>query len=282
MSKKTTISKFPEQLLVVVTFLLFLITLVNIFVSTRKTDDGKTSKELSTEVDCTPLSARQSSTTVVLRVDDVQAHAWRDTTIRMISDAESRGIPLTLGVIPIGFSGDSVLVDFLKKRWCRHEFALHGWNHSAGEDGKHPEFAALSKNEAKDRITPGLEMLRLVTRDPIVTWIPPLNVQSDGTKEALTELGFKYLSLEGKRTFDYDAATFSYLNYSLVSPEKVVADCKIAFKSDSKCIIMLHPQDFADENNHDEELYSKYYTALLDGLQKEGYTFARMKDLPLE
>jgi predicted deacetylase len=149
------------------------------------------------EVACTPADREKSDRMVVLRVDDIQAYAWRETSMRMIEDAENNGIPLTLGVIPAGLSADSELVAFLKEHRCHHEFALHGWNHAGGEGGDQPEFRDLTKQEAYDRIVPGIAMLHEIVDDPIVTWIPPLNVHSKGTEEALRELGFVYLSTEG-------------------------------------------------------------------------------------
>jgi predicted deacetylase len=230
----------------------------------------------------TCVTPQVSSSTVVLRVDDVQAFAWPETTRRMIEDAEARGIPLTLGVIPINLDRDGDIVEYLKHHACNLEFALHGWDHSGGEDGMHPEFAILDEATAKSRIEHGLTNLALLTQDKIVTWIPPLNKQSEGTVAALTKLGFTHLSAEGTSTWDYDAATFEYMSNNLVPTEETLADCSRSMARDGKCIVMLHPQDFITDFKHDEEKYATYYLALLDALRAKGYTFARFKDMPLK
>ena len=231
---------------------------------------------------CLPIKGTVSDKTVILRVDDIQPYTWQETTKHMISDAEKYGIPLTLAVIPQHIADDAILVEFLKARACTHEFALHGWDHrNGGEFGTQAEFGSLTKTEATERIVPGIKMLERITKDPVLTWVPPLNVQSEGTTEALYELGFKYLSTEGKKRFDYDATTFNFITSSLVSPEIVAAQCEEAFRTDTICIIMLHPQDFANGLDHSEEKYNTYYIGLIELLRSKGYTFARFKDIPL-
>ncbi len=242
---------------------------------------GATSTEVATNDTCIPLFGTVSDKTVILRVDDIQAYSWRETSERMIADAGAREIPLTLGVVPLGLHDDKALSTFLKTHSCRHELALHGLTHSGGEYGNYPEFGAYTKDEARKHVMLGLEVLRGITQDAIVTWIPPFNVHSQGTVEALHELGFQYLSSEGKGQFDYDTSTFSFDTDSLVVPEKIVEACKVGFETSSYCIIMLHPQDFADGLAHSEEKYQEYYINLLDILQNEGFTFARMNELSL-
>ncbi len=216
---------------------------------------------------------------VVLRVDDIQAYAWRETSMRMIVDAEKAGIPLTLGIIPAGLDADGELMDFLGDRPCTHELALHGWNHGTGEEGSRPEFGELTKEEARARIIPGITMLQKIATEPVVTWIPPLNIHSKGTEEALRELGFVYLSTEGKGTHDYDTSTFEYDGNALVPPDVVVSDCEKAFLVDDHCVIMLHPQDFTDGPVHNEMKYKTYYLDLIDALKALNVTFVEMRDL---
>lgn len=232
-------------------------------------------------ISCVPVVSSVSDRTVVLRIDDIQAYAWGETSQKMITDASMRGIPLTLGVIPLGLNEDVELVSFLKANACRVEFGLHGLTHHRGEDAELPEFGIATKEEALVSIKEGQEILKTVSTEPVVTWIPPLNVHSEGTIEALDQLGFTHLSSEGKGALDYDSATFSYDTDSLLSPEKVVNSCKEAFEKSTHCIVMLHPQDFADGLIHNQEKYKRYYLDLLDAFFREGFTFARMKDIPL-
>lgn len=233
------------------------------------------------DTDCQFINSTQSEKTVVLRVDDIQAYTWRETSMKMIHDAASRNIPLTLGVIPVGIIEDVELVTFLKNHKCQVEFALHGLTHNAEKGVDAPEFGAYTKDEALSKITAGQRLLAAITSDPIVSWIPPLNIQSDGTIEALGELGFTHISAEGQESFDYDASTYRYGENTLVSTDDVVNLCRKAFETSQHCVIMLHPQDFATGLDHDEKKYQEYYLELLDALEKEGVTFSRLKDLPL-
>ena len=230
---------------------------------------------------CEPILSALSDKTIVLRVDDVQAFAWRETSMKMITDAATRNIPLTLGIIPLGLIDDVELVSFLKYNSCIVELGLHGLTHNAPEGAETPEFGTYSKEEALLKITEGQRLVTSITSDPIVSWIPPLNIQSEGTIAALKELGFTHLSAEGDGAFDMDAFTYSYESHVLVSPDTVIEKCKKTFETSKHCVIVLHPQDFADGLIHDDEKYNKYYLGLLDALAQEGVTFARLKDLPL-
>ncbi len=264
-------------------FVLFCTVLVGlVFVFFLNKDSTKPEDNVVEELSCVPIKGTVSNKTVILRVDDVQAYSWVETTKHMVEDAGKLGVPLTLGIIPSGLQDDKELVTFLKSQACRVEFALHGLTHSFIGDGSVPEFGTLAKDEAKISISAGLDILRSVTSESVVTWIPPLNVHSEGTKTALKELGFKYLSAEGEGAFDYDAATFSYNTTTLVSPEKVVEACLVTFETSSHCIVMLHPQDFADGLVHNQEKYERYYLGLIEALKSEGVTFARFNELPLE
>ncbi len=223
-----------------------------------------------------------SDKTVILRVDDVQAYAWKETTIKMITDAEALGIPLTLGVIPKNISTDKILVNFLKQHECNLELALHGWDHGVHDDGVTPEFIGLSKKEATERLTQGIQSIQEITEEPVQTWIPPQNIQSEGTSEALKELGIKIISTEGSAIWDYDATTFEYGKEELINPVEVFSACSKAFETQNTCVVMMHPQNFADGLIHDEELYKRNYVGLLERFKDAGYTFARFKDAAAE
>ncbi|MCA9361340.1 DUF2334 domain-containing protein [Candidatus Kaiserbacteria bacterium] len=229
------------------------------------------------EADCKPFPITVGDKTVILRVDDIQAYTWKDVSIKMIEDAKWRQIPLTLGVIPKDILSDVELVNFIKVRICNHELAMHGFDHGVTEAGG-PEFGELEKDEALDRIERGLDILNKISTEPIVTWIPPQNIQSSGTDEALKEKGIQKTSKEGKGEWDYDATTFNYADDVLVEAADTISACEETFKTESVCIIMLHPQNYADGLDFDEELYKTHYLALLDGLIDKGYSFARFKD----
>jgi len=232
--------------------------------------------------ECVDLPKIVGEKTVVLRIDDVQAYAWPSTTRMMIEDAASRNMPLVLGVIPNKLSLDTELVSFLRDRNCHYEIALHGFDHlSVGENQEIAEFEQLSYSQAYNRLSRGLDELRVLKDKRIRTWIPPLNRHSTGTQEALNELGLDRWSTEGVNTWDYDASTYSYDTNSLNSTDDVLEGCEVTFAESDVCIIMLHPQDFTTNDFHDAEKYDGYYLDLLDRLFAAGYSFGTFRDLDL-
>lgn len=240
-------------------------------------DQTSQTQNSSDEV-CESVPITLSDKTVLLRIDDIQAYTWHETSFRMITDAEERGIPLTLSVIPKGLSDDVELVSFLKEHACNLEFALHGWDHGASLNHELPEFLHLNRDAAAERVERGLSVLEELTDEPIVTWVPPQNAHSSGTAAAVKELGFEFISTEGEEKWDYDATTYDYGTNELLEVETVVSSCEEQLKTDNTCIVMLHPQNFTDGPDHNEALYQEYYIKLLDELQAKGYSFARFKD----
>lgn len=262
-------------------FILFGLMVTGLWFLMNPFSHDKNSIVLLPESECLPVASNVSNRTVVLRIDDIQAYAWRETSMKMITDATDRNIPITLGVIPVGMGEDTQFVNFLKNYSCKIELALHGFTHNSKKGEDVPEFASYSKKEALTRIKEGRNLMRSITTEPILSWVPPLNIQSTGTIEALSELGFTHSSAEGEGKFDMNASTYIYGSNVLVAPEKVVESCRKAFETSSYCIIMIHPQDFANGLIHNQEKYQQYYLELLDALTKEGVTFSRLKDLPL-
>lgn len=230
-------------------------------------------------VACEPIPVVLEGKVAILRVDDVQGWAWGETTRLMIDDALSRGAVLTLGVIPKHLDSDPHLLTFLRARLCNLEIALHGWDHAVLSDGVTPEFATLEREPAKERLEQGLAVLKANFESDVKTWIPPQNMHSTGTVEAVRELGLTRSSTEGSAVWDYDATTWDYDTNELVRPEDTLAACEESVASSGMCIIMLHPQNYAIYDEYNEELYTGYYLALLDLLQLHGYTFARFADV---
>lgn len=251
-------------------------------VDNQNNEEPVVQKSVMTIIDeCKPLDISIGDKVAIIRVDDVQAYAWGETTRLMIDDALERNIPLTLGIIPKGFSDDVALVAFLKQRACNLEFALHGWNHQLQEDGVTPEFEGLDQETATARLTWGVHELRRAFGKDVAlkTWIPPQNVQSEGTAVAAFALGFTRLSTEGTAQWDYDATSYAYDTNEVLPPAQVVAECEQKVIEDGTCIIMMHPQIYADDLNHNQSRYEAYYLTLLDELVAAGYSFARFEDL---
>lgn len=210
---------------------------------------------------------------VILRIDDIQAHSFREVSMKMINDGLDRGMTFTLGVIPLGLTDDEVIVDYLSNNSCNFEIALHGWNHRRDV----PEFDGLSELAAQSKIRQGKEILERIIDESIVTFIPPNNVYSEGTFLALKKEGFSVVSSEGDSYFDYSAATYNFSTSELNPVDLVLNDCKKDMKRKDFCIIMLHPQDYTNNDGKlSQEKYAKYLK-LLDELEKEQFAFTTMR-----
>lgn len=212
---------------------------------------------------------------VVLRIDDVQAFAWHDISIRMIDEALGRNIPLALGTIPLGLEEDKEIVRYLKRNNCNLELALHGWNNRIDI----PEFGSLTEAEARIKIEKGKPILERIDDEPIITFIPPNNVYSQGTAAALEKEGFKIISSEGDGPFDYTAATFDFYLNEIIAASDVIGKCREAFRDSEACIIMLHPQDYAAADGSLDLQKYQNYIALLDLLNEEGASFVTFEDI---
>ena len=227
---------------------------------------------------CTPVPATLSDRMVVLRVDDIQAFGWFDVSQQLIQDSLDRQVPLVLGVIPRGLSGTNPMYRYLKKVHCAMELAQHGWTHQGEGTGEEPEFRDINQSEAETKIMLGENVLRHITDQPIMTFIPPENKYSTGTVEALRSHGFRVISSEGKRHFDYTATTYDFPTQEPVPVEKIVKKCNEKFKKTDVCVVMIHPQDFATDGRLDPEKY-RTFTQLLDAFKKDRTTFVRFRDI---
>jgi hypothetical protein len=211
---------------------------------------------------------------IILRLDDVQAYTWGGVTFRMIDDTLALDMPMLLGVIPAGLEEDQKMLNYLKANACNAEIALHGWDHQDDP----PEFAGISEEEAYQKIVKGKEVLSQITDKPVITFIPPHNQYSSGAKEALIKTDFRVISSEGDGEFDYTASTYDSEKEILNSVSKVVERCREGLEINNRCVIMLHPQDYATDFELDEEKYA-LYLELLEELRKLDASFVRVEDL---
>jgi hypothetical protein len=213
----------------------------------------------------------------ILRIDDIQAHAWRDIQLRMIDDALARDMRPVLGVIPVGFMRDGYLFSFLRARRCDVEIALHGWDNQDTADGR-GEFAYLSERESLARLEQGKSALAKIEPN-IRTFIPPENEMSLGALASLGQAGFSVLSSGGGRPDDFHATTYDFATDQLHTPASILTKCNERFVRGQHCVIMVHPQDFSmNDHELDPEKYA-HYTALLDALVVGGVRVVRFSDL---
>ena len=227
---------------------------------------------------CKPFETNIGEKNIILRVDDIQASAWREVTIRMTDDALENSMPLVLAVIPEGIEEDDKLYRYLRSQRCNIELAQHGWDHNKDTGGVAPEFGSLSKEEAYKRIIEGKAVMEKLADKPPVTFIPPNNYYSAGTAQALDKAGFINISSEGDQPFDYTSATFDSTKNELISVPEILERCIEGLNEKDLCVVMLHPQDYATDGVLDEEKY-EMYSELLDELKKLNVSFVTMENL---
>ena len=226
---------------------------------------------------CKEFPIIKSSRMAIIRIDDIQAYFLEDISIKMMDDAKSRGIPLSLGVIPKSIDENTPIHRYLKKNLCWVEIAQHGWDHQ-GITPDTPEFYGVDKATATSDFNRGEVILENLAKEKITTFIPPLNSISDDAREAIVEAGIRIISSEGMNKFDYGATSFNFLTSTANSPETILRDCKTRVAQTSLCVVMIHPQDFTTKNALDPVKYAMYLD-ILDSLQAANYTFVRFKDL---
>lgn len=209
----------------------------------------------------------------ILRLDDVQAYGWTSISIAMMEAALERNMPIVAGTIAKGSSDDPALNRFMRQHGCNVEVALHGYSHGIGSaSAPHEldygaEFAELGQNAARFRLTAALNELRGLTDQSVVTFIPPENKVSTSTLSVLPEFGITYVSSEGKKPYDYHTATWDFMTDSYVPAERVISDCVSRYLNDEPlCVIMLHPQDYANADASLNTERFRDYIRLLDGL----------------
>lgn len=216
---------------------------------------------------CEPVEREYNSKKIIIRIDDVQAFWLRDVQIKMLDELIRRNIPALLGVIPLNINEDEKLFNYLKTNNCKFEIAMHGWDQGKDSGYLIPEFKDLNKEEALEKITLGKFTLEEISQKPLLTFIPPNNKYSTGTKIALIESGFKIISAEGNGLFDRTATSYDWDNKIMVPPENIASSCQTSLNKFDLCVIMIHPQDYTSRGELDEDKFINYLK-LLDELEK--------------
>lgn len=207
-----------------------------------------------------PVDLRQ----VIIRVDDVQAHAWREPAIQMITETNKYGFPLVMSVIPYGLDDDKIMVDFLQKQDCGNEIALHGWNNQGAE------FEHLSYEEASHRIDQGLNIFAKVFPgwQPKV-FVPPENLVSQEAEQAIFDKGFEVISAGDAGEYDAVIEFYDYRLQKFFSAQEIWSKCLLDFEEKNTCIVLIHPQELVDGSNEIDQEKMDQYRAFLEILAKE-------------
>jgi peptidoglycan/xylan/chitin deacetylase (PgdA/CDA1 family) len=223
---------------------------------------------------CKPITLQPGTRGVILRLDDVQAYGWSDVSIKIMEDTLARNMPIMASVIPLHLETDSNITQFIEDNDCAIEIGIHGYDNITYIDPKtnshYGEFALLDTETARNKIEKARSTISKYTKQPLKVFIPPDNQVSEGALTALQEEGLTIITSEGEEYFDYDAATYDFLNKTFIPASTVIQDCEAVFdRGDSLCVIMLHPQDFVDKGGSiNTDRYAEY-TKILDYLQSE-------------
>lgn len=213
----------------------------------------------------------KSKRKVILRLDDVQAFAFSNTTRKIIDESLSRNIPLVLGIIPNHLDEDVDLVEYLKSRSCNAEIALHGWDHSVKYINEKPEseFEHINYDEAKSRLETGISMIQNTLKSSTKSFIPPENKISKEGKQALNDLNITVISADSGNEFDMTIATIDQKN-NLIPIKNIISACEKKFAKNTNCVIVIHPQDYLTYLVLDPVKF-KSFTDLLTEIQRKGW-----------
>lgn len=211
---------------------------------------------------------------IILRLDDVQSSYLKDLTIKMLNEWFNRKMPFTLAVIPLELENDPQMLSYLKGNNCNIEIAQHGFNNR----NDIAEFQDLPESVASNKLEQWLKILNEITDQKIITFIPPENIYSTGTAISAKKKKFKIISWEWNALFDYSAATYNFDTLKLNTVDYVINQCEEEIVRKGFSIIMIHPQDYVDENGKEDPAKYKEYIKLLDTLENEWFAFTTMYD----
>ncbi len=202
----------------------------------------------------TAMASNNHKNTIIVRLDDIQAFAWRDTSMKMINYIIDKDLKVTLGVIPKNLKEDAVLVKFLRKTSCNTEIAQHGWDHGQSNGNTKPEFANITKSKAYNRIIRGKRYLEEIFNKSVVSFIPPNNVYSEEVLEALRQANVSFMSSE----FTTTTVDYGTDSEKLKPVKDIVDSCKQGLRTNNLCIVLVHPQDYTTDDMLDESKYAKF------------------------
>ena len=222
---------------------------------------------------------------VVLRLDDVQAYSWRDISIAMIRDAQKYNAPIVAWVVPKNLTEDHILMKFLKREHCNIEIAMHGWDHSGtGLSGAQKdyitEFGNIDYTDARDRINMAKQVFESISDSPITSFIPPYNIVSAEARRAISDAWIRVISAIGTWAYDYHSVTYNFDHKRVISAVEILNNCEDSFRHNEACVVMMHPQDYANPDNTINDLtYNTHYIAMLQHFLDVGVVFVTFDDL---
>ena len=215
--------------------------------------------------------------TVVFRLDDIQANVYKNIRFLIIDEILKRNMAVVVGLIPKKIELDRELKNYLREqsRNSHFEIAQHGYLHTP------EEFKNISEEESYEQIQEGFAKISQNIGLYPLTFIPPSNEYSKGTIESLKKMGFKIVSAKEDEYF-FDGAiffmgktaeTYDFFHKRFIPAAEVLEACEVGLELRNFCVIVIHPQDYLnDQSEIDEARYSEFLK-LLNELEKKNLTF---------
>jgi len=231
----------------------------------------------TTEYQCTLNMPEER--TVILRIDDITP--WNNLNLMeaMTREIIDRDYGASLGIIPKRMEEDRELIIWLQEinQNEKVELSQHGHEHSF------EEFGNLNYEQALEKIELGKEIMMKYFGEIPLNFIPPYNLASNETIDALKDSGFKTYSggtrdklvEENFIREGYDATTYKYFTEEFIYAEEVLEDCNNSLDEKGICVIMFHPQDFTEDGKIVDWKYQEFIKVLegLEGLDAQVVSF---------
>ena len=210
--------------------------------------------------------------TIILRLDDVQSHAYIKEVYFIVDETLKRNMSVTLGVIPNNLEKDIKLLDFLKVKRLNNniEIAVHGYNHNKSDI-----------KITKELIIKGNEKIQRYLGVRPITYIPPYNILDDNSFNLISDYydiiaDEEDVLKEGNNSarIGFNVETYDYNNTKKVTSLSIVNKCKLSLMKTNICVVAIHPQEF------NGVIYPKeYIKVILNDLNKLDVEFKTFKDI---
>ncbi len=210
--------------------------------------------------------------TIILRMDDVRAYS--KLTQPLVNEILDRNLSATLGVIPRDLEKDRAIINYLLKvrENPNIEIAQHGTHHDDSD-----------KNITEDVLLEGNAKIQKLLGIKPITYIPPHNDISQEAKKIVSNYfriisGEQGIFKEGENIAEigYITGTYKYNN------NEIINECKFSLDRINVCVVMIHPQEYAEDINNPITLSQtrfEEFKHLLDELQKLNATFKNFHDI---
>jgi peptidoglycan/xylan/chitin deacetylase (PgdA/CDA1 family) len=200
---------------------------------------------------------------VVFRYDDYSSNSDTEIELKIINTFRSINAPITFGVIPYSFLGDTYdgstnvggplptkKTEFLKEGIAEGilEIGMHGFNHQNNNSNQSSEFSGLDYENQFEKLKKGKSYLESILGLPITIFIPPWQSYDLNTLRALEVLNFSTLSAyknggEAEKTSNLNFIPSTCFLSDLKTG--VIAAREVSFNQ-PLLVVLLHDDDFVE------------------------------------